>query len=98
MLDLGLVPHGIFEPGLWPGADLAVRVQWDRAPLIVAKVALLPGATPAHLAGCQARLVDAAGRRVLAAAALRFRRPPRNSSDACLARRTLGRNCSPRPG
>jgi hypothetical protein len=60
-----------------------VRVQWDRAPLIVVKVALLPGATPAHLAGCQARLVDAAGRRVLAAAALRFRMPPRGL-ERCL--------------
>jgi hypothetical protein len=74
-LDLGLVPRGIFLPGLWPGADLTVRVHQDGAPLITVEAAGAPGVTSADLAGCQARLVDAVRRRVLATAPLRVCAP-----------------------
>jgi hypothetical protein len=79
-LDPGLVPHGVFLPGLWPGADLKVRAGRDGARLIVVETALLPGATPAELAGCRARLVNANERRVLATAA--FRSCPPSPADA----------------
>jgi hypothetical protein len=75
-LDPGLVPHGVFRPGLWPGTDLMVRVHRDGAPLVVAEVTLLPGASLVDLTRCQARLVDADGRRILAAAAFRTCGPP----------------------
>lgn len=71
LLDLGLVPHGVFRPGLWPGYDLDVRVHSGGAPLITIEAALLPDALSAGLADCRVRLVDAAARRVLAIAALR---------------------------
>jgi len=70
LLDLGLVPHGVFRPGLWPGSDLDVRVRQHGAPLITMKAALLPGAPPEGLADCRVRLVDAGARRVLAMAVL----------------------------
>ena len=73
-LDLGLVPHGVFRPGLWPAADLAVRSHGGGAPLITVEAAVAPGVTPAHLAGCRARLADAAWR-VLATAAFRLYAP-----------------------
>jgi hypothetical protein len=82
-LDLGVVPHGIFRPGLWPGTDLAVRAG---APLITVEAVLLPGATPAGLASCRARLVDADGRWVLATAEFHLCAPsraaPRYRADA----------------
>ena len=74
-LDLGLVPQGVFLSGLWPGADLTVRAHQDGAPLLTVEVAVAPGVSPADLADCRARLVDAAGRRVLATAPLRVGTP-----------------------
>lgn len=76
-LDPGLVPPGMFQPGLWPGADLAVRVHQNGAPLITVEAMLLPGVTAADLADCRARLVDSDGRRVLATAAFRVCGPSR---------------------
>jgi hypothetical protein len=70
-LDLGVVRHGLFLPGLWPAADLAVRPHLNGAPLITVEAAVAPGVTSADLAGYRARLVDAACRRVLADAPLR---------------------------
>ena len=69
-LDPGLVPPGIFRFGLWPDVDLVPQAGPRSSPLIMVEAALLPGATAEGLAGCRARLVDAAGRRVLAAAPL----------------------------
>jgi hypothetical protein len=77
LLDLGLVPHGVFRPGLWPGSDLDVRVHQDSAPLITIEAALLPDALSEGLAECRVRLVDAAARRVLAIATLRAGTPSR---------------------
>jgi hypothetical protein len=70
-LDLGLVPRGIFLPGLWPGADLTVRAHQDGAPLLTIEVTVAAGVSSADLAGCRARVVDAACLRVLATAPLR---------------------------
>ncbi len=74
-LDLGLVPDGVFRPGLWPGSDLGVRAYRDGAPLIVVEAVVLADAAPEALAGCRARLVDASIRRVLATAAFRVGAP-----------------------
>lgn len=74
-LDLGLVPHKVFRPGLWPGLDLDVRVHEDGTPRITVEAALLPGALRRGLADCRVRLVDAGARRVLAVTALRTGSP-----------------------
>jgi len=74
-LDLGLVPHEVFRPGLWPGLDLDVRVHGDGIPRIAVEAALLPGALRTGLTDCRVRLVDAGARRVLAVAALRAGSP-----------------------
>jgi len=76
-LDLGLVPDGVFRPGLWPGSDLGIRDNRDGAPLIVVEVAVLAASAPETLADCRARLVDASARRVLATAAFRVGTPMR---------------------
>jgi hypothetical protein len=74
-LDLGLVPGGVFQPGLWPESDLGIRTGPDGAPIITVEAVLLAGAAPEALAACRARLVDADARRVLATAALRVCTP-----------------------
>jgi hypothetical protein len=76
-LDLGLVPDGVFRPGLWPGSDLGVRAYRCGAPLIAVEAVVLADAAPEALAGCRARLVDASARRVLATAAFRVGAPLR---------------------
>lgn len=81
-LDLGLVPDGVFRPGLWPGSDLGVRAYRDGAPLIEVEAMVLADAAPEALAGCRARVVDASARRVLATAAFRVSAPLR--ADAAL--------------
>lgn len=65
MLDLGLVPAGVFRPGLSPWSDLAVRYRGSGRRVIV-RATLAPGANPAAAGGWQARLVDPVVRRVLA--------------------------------
>jgi hypothetical protein len=81
LLDLGLVPHEVFRPGLWPGSDLDVQVHQHGASLITVETALLPGASPRRLADCRVRLVDAGTRRVLAITALRAWTPTRARAE-----------------
>jgi hypothetical protein len=74
MLDPGLVPEGLFRPGLSPYSDLTVRPEAapereagpDR---VIVDAVLAPGADSRALDRCVARLVDPAVRRVLAQAA-----------------------------
>jgi hypothetical protein len=65
MLDPGLVPEGLFQPGLSPHSDLVIRHEGG-ADRIVVEALLAPGAECAALGRCQARLVDPTVRRVLA--------------------------------
>jgi hypothetical protein len=65
VLDPGLVPEGLFQPGLSPHSDLVIRHEGG-ADRIVVEALLAPGAECAALGRCQARLVDPAVRRVLA--------------------------------
>ncbi len=67
VLDPGLVPEGLFQPGLSPHSDLFIRHEGG-ADRIVVEALLAPGAECAALGRCQARLVDPAVRRVLARA------------------------------
>jgi hypothetical protein len=68
MLDPGLVPAGLFRPGLSPHSDLFVWLEAARGQLVVA-AELATGGDCTRLARCQARLVVPAPRRVLAKAA-----------------------------
>jgi hypothetical protein len=74
-LDLGLVPDGMFRPGLWPESDLGVRAYRDGAPLIAVEAVVLADVAPEALADCRARLVDASARQVLATGAFRIGAP-----------------------
>jgi hypothetical protein len=65
MLDLGLVPAGLFQRGLSPYSDLAVRYEGGRGRIVV-EALLAPGADCDALTGCRARLVDPKIRRILA--------------------------------
>ena len=65
MLDPGLVPEGLFRPGLSPHSDLFVRHESAKAQVVVEAV-LAPGADCDALGRCLARLVDPSVRRVLA--------------------------------
>ena len=65
MLDPGLVPQGLFRPGLSPYSDLLVRHEGAHERVIV-EAQLAPGADWFALGCCRARLVDPAVRRVLA--------------------------------
>ena len=67
MLDLALVPAGLFRPGLSPHTDLLVRYEGG-AGFVAVEAVLAPGADVADAGRCQARLVDPAVRRVLAQA------------------------------
>jgi hypothetical protein len=67
LLDPGLVPQGLFRPGLSPCSDLLVQYESTQERIIV-EAHLTPGADCAALSRCQARLVDPAVRRVLARA------------------------------
>ena len=67
VLDPGLVPAGLFRPGLSPHSDLVVRYDGGAGRLGV-QVTLAPGADCAAASRCQARLVDPVVRRVLARA------------------------------
>jgi hypothetical protein len=67
-LDPGLVPQGVFRPGLSPRSDLIVRPGCGRDGVTVTAF-LAPGADPDALSRCRARLVDPCARRVLASAA-----------------------------
>ena len=67
VLDLALVPAGLFRPGLSPHSDLLVRYDGG-AGLVTVEAVLAPGADVADASRCQARLVDPAVRRVLAQA------------------------------
>lgn len=65
-LDPGLAPAGVFRPGLSPHSDLQVRhVCADR---VVVQATVVPGADPAAVGQCRARVVDPVKRRVLASA------------------------------
>ena len=67
-LDQGLVPDGLFLPGLSPHSDLRIR-HGDGGDCLTVQATLVPGADPAAVGQCQARLVDPAARRVFAEAA-----------------------------
>ena len=69
MLDPGLVPEGLFQPGLSPHSDLSVRHDSANGRLII-HVLLTPGAACGAVNLCLARLVDPVARRVLAQATL----------------------------
>ena len=64
VLDPGLFPEGLFQPGLSPHSDLLIRHEGGAGRIVVEAV-LAPGAECAALGRCQARLVDPAVRRVL---------------------------------
>ena len=68
MLDPGLVPGGLFRPGLSPCSDFSVRHESAEGRVVVEALLAL-GADCGALASCQARLVDPVVRRVLAQAA-----------------------------
>lgn len=65
VLDPGLVPRGLFRPGLSPHSDLSVRSESGGDRLAV-QVPLAPGADRGAVARCVTRLVEPAVRRVLA--------------------------------
>jgi hypothetical protein len=67
VLDPGLVPAGLFRPGLSPHSDLLVRHDAG-AGRVVVEVMLAAGADRTAVGLCQARLVDPVVRRVLARA------------------------------
>jgi hypothetical protein len=74
MLDPGLVPEGLFRPGLSPYSDLTVR--HEAAPeRVIVEAMLAPGADRGALGRCVARLVDPSVRRVLAQAAFTTAEP-----------------------
>lgn len=72
VLDPGLIPAGLFQPGLSPHSDLLVRHNGG-AGCIVVEAMLAPDADCTAVGRCQARLVDPVVRRVLARA--HFERP-----------------------
>jgi hypothetical protein len=76
MLDPGLVPEGLFRPGLSPYSDLTVRHE-DAHERVVVEAVLAPGADCGALSRSLARLVDPAVRRVLAQAAFTKAAPDR---------------------
>jgi hypothetical protein len=67
VLDPGLIPEGLFRPGLSPYSDLSIRHE-SRDGRIVVEAQLAPGAECCALDRCRARLVDPEVRRVLAQA------------------------------
>ena len=67
MLDPGMVPEGLFRFGLSPYSDLVVLRAGGQARIVV-EASLAPGGDPRALAGCRARLVIPAVRRILAQA------------------------------
>jgi hypothetical protein len=76
MLDPGLVPEGVFRPGLSPYSDLSVRHEGAEERVVV-EALLAPGADCGALSGCLVRLVDPTVRRVLAQAAFTKTAPDR---------------------
>jgi len=68
-LDLGLVPDGLFRPGLSPHSDLRI-CRDSGGNWVTVQATLAPGADPEAVARCQVRLVDPAVRRVLVRASL----------------------------
>jgi len=80
MLDPGLVPEGLFRPGLSPHSDLAVGHE-DAYGRVAVEAVLAPGADRGALGRCLARLVDPAVRRVLAQAAFTRTAPDRVRAD-----------------
>ncbi|HEX3310090.1 MAG TPA: hypothetical protein VHS32_27875 [Streptosporangiaceae bacterium] len=76
MLDPGLVPEGLFRPGLSPYSDLSVRHEGAEGRVVVEAV-LAPDADCGALSRCLVRLVDPDVRRVLAQAAFTKTAPDR---------------------
>ena len=68
-LDAGLMPAGVFRPGLSPLSDLSVSCGNGRDQVIV-EATLVPQPDADALSRCRARLVDPLVRRVLASAPL----------------------------
>lgn len=68
MLDPSLLPQGLFQLGLSPYSDLAIRHECSRDRIVI-EALLAPAADCGRLSGCRVRLVDPAVRRVLAQAA-----------------------------
>ena len=64
-LDPRLIPAGLFQHSLWPGAELTVRAERSRLDV---EARLAPGADRRALATCRARLVDPVARRVVGVA------------------------------
>jgi len=63
-LDPGLIPEGLFRPGLSPHSDLSVRHESGEGRIVV-EAHLAPGAECCALDRCRARLVDPEVRRIL---------------------------------
>jgi hypothetical protein len=76
MLDPGLVPEGLFRPGLSPYSDLLVKHEGAEGQVVVEAV-LASGADCGALSRCLARVVDPDVRRVLAQAAFTKTAPDR---------------------
>jgi hypothetical protein len=74
LLDLDVVPEGLFQPGLSPYSDLTVRHQGAKGRVIV-EALLARKADCAALSRCLARLVDPSVRRVLAQASFTSVKP-----------------------
>jgi len=83
MLDPGLVPEGLFRPGLSPYSDLSVSHEGARGQVVV-EAALAPGAGREAGNDCLARLVDPTIRRVLAQACFRKTAPDRVRAELLL--------------
>ncbi len=76
MLDPGLVPEGLFRPGLSPYSDLSVSHE-SALEQVVVEAVLAPDANCGALNRCLVRMVDPTIRRVLAQAAFTKTGPDR---------------------
>jgi hypothetical protein len=88
-LDLGLVPVGVFRPGLWPGTDLSIRAVRVGGPTahatrIMVEAAILTGAPLDILVACRARLVDPQTRCVLSVAPFVPTQAGQARADLCM--------------
>jgi hypothetical protein len=84
MLDPGLVPEGLFRPGLSPYSGLSVRhegAEGQAEGQVVVEALLVPGADYGALSRCLVRLVDPTVRRVLAQAAFTKTAPGRVQAE-----------------
>lgn len=80
ILDPGLMPGGLFRPGLSPYSDLFVQHDAAKGRVVV-EALLAPGTDGGALARCLARVVDPSARRVLAQATFTTVTPDRARAE-----------------